>query len=346
MRRCALVATSVGLSLVGALSAGCAAPRSVYVGVPSFDSSTRSKAPTGAADSGALAPAIPGRPGVGQDVSMVSGGVTRSYRLHLPLASPAGSRPLVIAFHSGGSSARGLTDDSGLDASADRNGVVVAYPEGIAGRWNTGLPSDIDKTGGVDDVAFIDDLITSVSRAAKIDIMRVTVAGIGDGASMALRYASLHPSVLGVVAFEGGLVAGAHPTTLRAAENVVLVRGDSDPSLPWTGIPAGSASGPQLGISATLSAFLEVDGLTGTKPIVNEVMPDRDPSDATTVVHRVWGPGHGGTTVTLYVLKGGGGPWPGGLGDPKVTPTLGGVTRDLSGASVIIRFALDTKRPA
>ena len=325
----------------------CSSGRSVYVGAPTFvPTPSGSGTPTGAdATAASQPPAVPGKPGVGRFITVRSGGLERRYRLHLPLTGPTGRRPLVIAFHDGGSSALELARDSGLDGSADRNGVIVVYPEGIGGHWTTGLPADRYKTGGVDDVAFTKDVLLAVTKEARVDLARVAVTGIGDGALMALRYATLHPSdVLGVVAISGGLVAGSTPTIPRAPMSVTFVRGTVDPSLPWAGVGIASKIGPQLGVEQSIVAFLKVNGLAGKAPTVKEQLSDRDPGDRTRVTRTVWGPGLKGTTVTLFTVVNGGGPWPGGLGNTRAFARIGRVTRDLSGASVVIRFALETRR--
>lgn len=328
----------VGLIAAATVLMACSAQQ-VYVGP--VNSSVAVVASPSA--SPVLGPATPGMPGVGRFYTIRIGGLERRYRLHLPLTSPQGPRPLVIALHAAGSSPSSLANDSGLDGAGDRNGVIIAYPEAIGGVWNDGLRANAVRNAGVDDVAFLYQVLVDVGKRTRVDYKRVTIAGIGDGASMALRYAALRPQdVVGVVAIEGGLITGLTPTLPRTPTSVTFIRGDADPSLPWIGLDLKARAGPQLGAAQTLAVYLGLDGLAGTKPTVDETIPDRDPLDGTRVRQTQWGPGKDGKFVTLYTVVGGGSPFPGGLPDTRDFARVGRVTRDLSGASVIVRFALET----
>ena len=66
------------------------------------------------------------------------GGVTRSYLLHVPPALPAGSAPLVLVFHGGGGTGTGVERLTRFSELADREGVLVAYPDGIGRNWYDG----------------------------------------------------------------------------------------------------------------------------------------------------------------------------------------------------------------
>src|SRR5688572_27550165 len=56
------------------------------------------------------------------------GGRRRSYLVHVPRNGGTRARPVVLAFHGGGGEAEGFKDYAGLDAVADREGFIVAYP--------------------------------------------------------------------------------------------------------------------------------------------------------------------------------------------------------------------------
>ena len=131
-----------------------------------------------------------------------------------------------------------------------------------------------------------------------------------------------------------------HAVSEEAAVRVVVVAARG-PHFS-VGLDLKARAGPQLGAAQTLAVYLGLDGLAGKKPTVDETVPDRDPLDGTRVRHMQWGPGKDGKIVTLYTVVGGGSPFPGGLPDTRDFAKVGRVTRDLSGASVIVRFALET----
>jgi polyhydroxybutyrate depolymerase len=64
-------------------------------------------------------------------VEIASGGRTRRYLLHVPSsgASPQ-NRPLVLSLHGAGGSAVYMAKKTGFSALADREGFVVADPDG------------------------------------------------------------------------------------------------------------------------------------------------------------------------------------------------------------------------
>ena len=69
---------------------------------------------------------------------------------------------------------------SELDAAADREGFVVAYPAALEGRWNyTGQLSDETGAGDqiADDVGFIGKLIDRLSAEKATDANRVYAIG-------------------------------------------------------------------------------------------------------------------------------------------------------------------------
>ena len=79
---------------------------------------------------------------VSETITLSFDGRERQYLLHLP-ASADGA--LVLAFHGGGLSGAQQQEASGLDAIADRERFIVAYPEGFERTWADGrgvLPAD------------------------------------------------------------------------------------------------------------------------------------------------------------------------------------------------------------
>ena len=101
------------------------------------------------------------------------------YRLFIPvdLSTPM---PLVLDLHGSGGSAEGQARTSRLEAVAEREGFVVATLEADTGRrWNVPVTAD-----RADDVAYVSDVITSVSSMACIDSSRVYSTGFSGGARM------------------------------------------------------------------------------------------------------------------------------------------------------------------
>lgn len=159
-------------------------------------------------------------------------GKVRSFVLHVPdgLLAPA---PLVVALHAHSQEPKAIRAYSRLEALADEQGFVVAFPEGAAGSWNAGLccfPGNRDR---VDDVAFLDEVIALTRTKTLIDPNRVALTGGSNGAMMALRYACERPEVVASVAVVAGpLVAPCAP---KLPVPVLVLHGAKDKVVPLDG---------------------------------------------------------------------------------------------------------------
>jgi polyhydroxybutyrate depolymerase len=112
-------------------------------------------------------------------------GVERTYEVHAPTRyRPQSAIPLVIALHGRPSSAAQLRRSTGLDAVADREGFLVAYPNGIDGQWNA-----LGCCGKADDVGFIRAVVDHLVKSWGVDRRRVYAAGFSDGARMSYELA-------------------------------------------------------------------------------------------------------------------------------------------------------------
>jgi polyhydroxybutyrate depolymerase len=113
------------------------------------------------------------------------GSERRSLLLHTPPGWNRSQRlPLVIALHMMRDGANGKTirDLTGLDATADRERFLVAYPDGLDGQWNAILCCN-----PTDDVGFIRALVTHAQRRWGADPDRVYATGASNGAAMSYR---------------------------------------------------------------------------------------------------------------------------------------------------------------
>ena len=160
--------------------------------------------------------------------SISHGGLTRTYRVHVPpgynIAVPA---PLLVVLH-GDSAATDLrTNDAnfGLVAKSDREGFIAVFPSAFAAgggklaSWNAGGCCGAARAQNVDDVGFIRQVVTNVFRQMSIDRERIFAAGVSDGGMMAYRLACEMPEVFRAVAS----VAGTDNTRTCAPGNPVSI---------------------------------------------------------------------------------------------------------------------------
>jgi polyhydroxybutyrate depolymerase len=109
----------------------------------------------------------------------------RAILVHVGEAAPSGAlAQAVIALHGLGGTPAGLAGDLDLSDRADRDGFVVAYPEGVFGAWNyPGLAAPRD--GEIGDLAMISALLTMLERSGCVDMERVYITGYSQGGGMA-----------------------------------------------------------------------------------------------------------------------------------------------------------------
>ena len=130
--------------------------------------------------------AIPGNWRV--ETGLLKNGAQRSYLLHVPTGYQAGrDYPLVVVLHGAFSTAKEMEDWTGWSALADREGFIVAYPEGGWGilgflqHWNAGHCCGKAADEGEDDVGFVALVVEDAARRVKVDAARVYVTGFSNG---------------------------------------------------------------------------------------------------------------------------------------------------------------------
>jgi polyhydroxybutyrate depolymerase len=185
---------------------------------------------------GAVSPSpvvrTPVSPGAGDhELFLDHGGQERQALLHAPPTyrpGQTGGIPLVVAMHGRPSSPVTLRDDTDLDATADAEGFLVAYPTGLNSSWNA-----LDCCPGADDVAFLKALVARLVTDWGVDPKRVYAVGFSAGANMAFRLAVEASDVFAAIApVSGGFFGGPADTDAtykpRAAVPVVTILGADD----------------------------------------------------------------------------------------------------------------------
>lgn len=146
--------------------------------------------------------------------SIPSGEYTRYYILHVPPKySAKTNHPLVLALHGGGGNMSIQSDDQyyGLKAKADKEGYLIAFPNGYSkfpsgqlATWNAGTCCGGARDKKIDDVAFIKALVKNIQKQVKVDSNRVFAMGMSNGAMMTYRLACEAPELFkGIVAVAG-----------------------------------------------------------------------------------------------------------------------------------------------
>lgn len=146
----------------------------------------------------------------GLDSITTADGMVRTFRI-VDLSEDA-SAPLILVLHGFGGTADGMRAYAGIERSVEETldeGAIVVYPngsgadEGFPQSWNAGGCCPFSTFDMVDDVAFLADVIESVSGRFDVDPDRVWVVGHSNGGMMAYRLAcelSTRVTAIGVAA--------------------------------------------------------------------------------------------------------------------------------------------------
>jgi polyhydroxybutyrate depolymerase len=272
--------------------------------------------------------------------SLTSGGFERTYLYRLPATLEPADKPwpLVIALHGRGGDGAGQESLSHLSDVADREGFIVVYPDGVDKSWADGRPGSPAEEQGVDDVAFVSDLIDHFVATEGADPGRVFVAGMSNGGMMSYRLAcDLSGKVAAVGPVAGLMYTGLADTCAPGRPvPILLFAGTADPIMPYAGGPVGSDTGGDvLSAADTLARWAALDGCTDSAEKTSE--PDAAPDDGTTVTRDAHTACDQGAEARLYTIEDGGHTWPG--GDQYLNEKIIGKTsRDLDASDVLWSF--------
>ncbi|HSN76630.1 MAG TPA: PHB depolymerase family esterase [Anaerolineae bacterium] len=256
-------------------------------------------------------------------------GRERAYLLYTPPGyDPATPAPLVVSLHGFASGPVNQMEVSQWNEVADEHGFVVAYPEGTGfpKRWNTGALTGEE---AVDDVAFLSELIDTVSQQYNVDPQRIYVNGLSNGGGMSNTLACLRPERIAAI----GGVAGAYTEPAGGCNPdrpvpVIAFHGTNDRIVPYAG---GAAGGPQNFVFPAVpdwaAAWAQRNGCDAT--------PDSLPAQG-----EVSGVRYTACTdsaeVVFYTVEGGGHNWPGGGRLPEAI--VGHMTEDIDASAVMWEF--------
>lgn len=274
--------------------------------------------------------------------AMQADGRTRTFRLYVP-ATHKGPAALILVLHGGGGGGGNmewLTKD-GLNHIADREGALIAYPDGIGHGWNDGRGDVRSKAEreDIDDVSFLRALVKEVGTAYQIDPARVYATGISNGGLMSYRLACDAADIFAAVA-----PVAANMSDLLASRclpsrpiSMAIFNGTDDPIMPYEGGEIKvlwAARGRVLSTRATLERWLALDKCSALHP-AGELI-DAIPDDGTALLQQT-AECAGKTEMTLYEIRGGGHTWPG--GEPYLGKMIvGNVSRELDANEVIWHF--------
>jgi polyhydroxybutyrate depolymerase len=177
-------------------------------------------------------------------VTVNSGARQRTVLLHLPSGyADRQKTALILNLHGSESAAAAQAAFTGMDATADQDGFIVAYPQaviaaGLGFDWNVpGQPllgGDSAPANAPNDVGFLQQSINTLEAGLCIDTTRVFVTGFSGGARMASQLGCDLSTVVAAIAPVSGLRFPA-PCPATRPVPVIAFHGTADPVDPYGG---------------------------------------------------------------------------------------------------------------
>ena len=218
-------------------------------------------------------------------------------------------KPLIIALHGGGGSARQFRRQSGIETAALAKGFAVVWPDAIGGNWNDGrLNRRRQLVHDENDQGFIRALVKKLVADGVADAKRIYVTGMSNGGIMSFRLACDNLDLFvgaAPVAANMEVPAGCNGTSPLALFNIV---GTDDTFVPIAGeaILGRAGQGQVISSAETLVLFQPLANCRGV-PKVTAI--ERAPDDGTSLyISEAQGCA---APITQVQVVAGGHAWPG-----------------------------------
>jgi polyhydroxybutyrate depolymerase len=267
--------------------------------------------------------------------SIIVDGLKREFITYIPagIHNPDKS-PVIISLHGRLGTANGQMRFADFKPIADREKVIIVCPQGIDRSWNDGRGTPANAKG-VNDVKFIDQLITYITNTYNADAGRIYVTGMSNGGFMTSRLAcelNNRIAAIAVVAASMDEDMGYQPSKPIPA---MYIQGTKDPLVPFAGGEMKKGAGGTIyGHEEVLKKWAAIDNCD-SKPLITN-LPAKV-NEGTSVIKEEYINSTNNLKVTGFTIVDGGHTWPGGLQYlPKFI--IGPVTRNLDACEEIWKF--------
>ncbi len=252
-------------------------------------------------------------------------GMERAFVSYVPTGAKE-KMPVVISLHGGFASPKGMLKLADFRPLADQDKFILICPAS-KGIWKDGA-----NIKGVDDVKFIDQLITYVLNTYNGDASRVYVTGISKGGFMTSRLAAqLHNRIAAIVVVAATINIG-EGYDLEKPMPAMYIHGTKDPIIPYNG---GKKFGREMYSHDQMIKKWVTLNDCNPQPIITQIPDNAD--DGTTVTKEEYTNAANGLKVIGYTINNGGHTWPSGKQfAPKFL--IGKTTHNLNACQVIWDF--------
>jgi len=270
-----------------------------------------------------------------KDETITVDGIKREFITYNPPGANANDKlPVIISLHGRLGTAARQMKFSNFKPISDRDKVIVVCPQGIDRSWNDGRGTPAhDK--GINDVKFIDELISYVLKTYNGDAARVYVTGMSNGGFMTSRLACELHDRIAAIAVVAASMDNSESYKPEKPIPVMYIQGADDRLVPFAGGKMKRGAGGTIyGHEEVLKKWASVDGCDN-KPVITNLPPKVN--DGTTITKEEYENPSTHIKVIGYTVTNGGHTWPGGSQYlPKMI--VGPVTHNLDACEVIWDF--------
>jgi len=248
--------------------------------------------------------------------------------------------PVVLMFHGGGGTPEGLVKTSQMNKQADLHGFIVVYPSGSGSNprrlfWNVLISQTYATAQRVDDLGFVDRLITDISAKVRVDHQRIYAAGMSQGGMLCYRLACdklLSTKIAAIAPVGAVMTVSSQDCAASRPMPVISFNGMQDPIILYNGgistkIPRNDRIN-RPSVNTSIMHWVKLGGLPN--------QPDASGSRGDAQMKQ-FSKNASGAEVVLWTLTDGGHTWPGGV---EILPEwlVGKVNRDIDASALIWDF--------
>jgi polyhydroxybutyrate depolymerase len=165
----------------------------------------------------------------------------RPVRIHVPASyNPSVPGALVVSLHGHGSNGAQQDQYMNLQPLAEARGFLYCTPDGTKDQnghqfWNASAACCDGYASGVDDAAYLRELVETVRVVMNVDPRRIYFMGLSNGAFMSHRMARDYPEMVAGVACLAGTMSADDPFSPTQTVNILHIHGTADSVIPYTG---------------------------------------------------------------------------------------------------------------
>ena len=242
--------------------------------------------------------------------SLKIGNNYRSFHFKKPASGNVGASIVFVLHGSGGNGIGARKNAMSLEGVADKENVIVVYPDGYKRYWNEcrKAATSLANVENIDENSFFTGMISYFQKRYKTRKGHVFVVGTSGGGHMAYKLAMTMPEKINAItAIIANLPTDSNMdcVPLNKPLSVKIINGTKDPLNKYEGGEM-STGGVYLGMvrstDETVRYWANVDGYKGEP--VKSLLPDTDPADGKTIEKYVYESKGKPDVVLLKVING------------------------------------------